>query len=150
MYKNVYFHKTSRAADQMLQEVLKSAYDILDLPNRVEDLDEFTKLTDQRIVDELEVLYDSIYGKNAKFSLKTESMKNIEKLEYAHTIIDRLRKRDLWKMVKELPFSTTGVDPSVVSISVAEDFLKKLNKNIKEVQKTDIDKNDKEQLYYIV
>lgn len=150
MYKNVYFHKTSRAADQMLQEILKIAYDVLGLPNRVEDLDEFIKLTDQRIIDELEVLYDSIYRKNTKFSLKTESMKNIEKLEYAHTIINRLRKRDLWKMIKELPFSTTGVDPSIISISVAEDFLKKLNENIKKVQKTDIDKNDKEQLCYIL
>jgi hypothetical protein len=149
MYKNVYFHKTSRAADQMLQEILKIAYDVLGLPNRVEDLDEFIKLTDQRIIDELEVLYDSIYRKNTKFSL-TESMKNIEKLEYAHTVIDRLRKRDLWKMIKELPFSTTGVDPSIISISVAEDFLKKLNENIKKVQKTDIDKNDKEQLCYIL
>jgi len=149
MYKNVYFHKTSRAADQMLQEVLKSAYDILDLPSRVEDLDEFSKLTDQRIVDELEVLYDSIYGKNARFSLKTESMQNIEKLEYAHKMIEKLRKRDLWKMIKELPFSTTGVDPSVVSISVAQDFLNNLKKNIKNILNTEIDKTDKEQLYYI-
>lgn len=58
MYKNVYFHKTSRAADLMIQEMLSYACEILNLEERLKDLDEFLELTDYSILKELEMKGD--------------------------------------------------------------------------------------------
>ncbi|MDN5343608.1 HD domain-containing protein [Oceanotoga sp. DSM 15011] len=151
MYKNVYFHKTSRAADQMLQEVLKVAYDVLDLKERVETPEKFVKLTDSSIINELEFLYDIIYEKDRyDLTLNSNLMEKSNKIFYAHEIIMRLKQRDLWKLVMEIPFSMTGVDPSVVSMSVAENSLNIIKENIEKTLDLDIDKEDKEILRKIL
>jgi HD superfamily phosphohydrolase len=152
MYKNVYFHKTSRAADQMIQEILRLADDILDLQSRVKDLDKFATLTDQRIINELEIVYEQLYGKeeNELFNISPDLMKKADKIAKAYNLVKRLKSRDLWKLLIEIPFSTTGLDPSVISVSVAENVLKQLKENIEKVMKTDITKEDKQELSYIL
>ncbi|BBE31200.1 metal-dependent phosphohydrolase [Tepiditoga spiralis] len=151
MYKNVYFHKTSRAADQMLQEILKYAYDILHLKERVENLDTFITLTDEKIINEIELIYDILYGENLmSLPVSPEWVENSEKIANAHNLINRLKKRDLWKIIVEIPFSMTGVDPSVVSVSVAQNILNKIKENLQNKMKEDIKKEDKEEITYIL
>ncbi|NUU95880.1 metal-dependent phosphohydrolase [Marinitoga sp. 1135] len=152
MYKNVYFHKTSRAADQMIQEILRLADDILDIKSRVEDLDKFVSLTDQRIINEIEMVYEELYEKknNELFSISPELMQKSDKVAKAYELVKRLKSRDLWKLLIEIPFSTTGLDPSVISVSVAENVLKQLKTNIEKTIKTDIPKEDKQELSYIL
>lgn len=151
MYKNVYFHKTSRAADQMIQEILRYAYDILDLKNRVENLETFADLTDSLIIDEISFLYNIVFEKkNVLINPSGDILKYSEKILNAHELIERLKKRDFWKLIVEIPYSTTGVDPTVVSVSVAENVLKKIKTNIENVVITDISKEDKEELYGIL
>ncbi|WGS63923.1 HD domain-containing protein [Marinitoga aeolica] len=152
MYKNVYFHKTSRAADQMIQEILRLADDILDLKERVRNLDKFNSLTDQRIINEIEIVYEQLYEKkdNELFNISPELMQKADKVARAHELVKRLKSRDLWKLLIEIPFSTTGLDPSVISVSVAENVLKQLKENIEKVMKTDISKEDKQELSYIL
>jgi len=111
MYKNVYFHKTSRAADLMIQEILSKACEILDLEERLKDLDEFLELTDYSILRELELKGDS------------ETKK----------LVERFKNRDLWKMVVERPFSAEGFDPSELSLSAARNLIDKIVENIDRV-----------------
>ncbi|MBM7558748.1 HD domain-containing protein [Marinitoga litoralis] len=151
MYKNVYFHKTSRAADQMIQEILRLADDILDLKSRVEDLDKFASLTDQRIINEIEFVYEQLYGNdNELFNINPELMQKADKVAKAYELVKRLKSRDLWKLLIEIPFSTTGLDPSVISVSVAENVLKQLKENIEKAMKSNISKEDKQELSYIL
>ncbi|KAF2955697.1 HD domain-containing protein [Marinitoga sp. 38H-ov] len=151
MYKNVYFHKTSRAADQMIQEILRLADDILDLKSRVEDLDKFASLTDQRIINEIEIVYEQLYSSNNElFNINPELMQKADKVAKAYDLVKRLKARDLWKLLIEIPFSTTGLDPSVISVSVAENVLKQLKTNIENAMKTNISKEDKQELSYIL
>ncbi|KLO23596.1 HD domain-containing protein [Marinitoga sp. 1155] len=150
MYKNVYFHKTSRAADQMIQEILRLADDILDLKSRVKDLDKFTSLTDQRIINEIEIIYEQVYEKGRNNLINPELMQKADKIAKAYNLVKRLKSRDLWKLLIEIPFSTTGLDPSVISVSVAENVLKQLKNNIKATINSNIDKEDKLELSYIM
>ncbi|KLO23224.1 metal-dependent phosphohydrolase [Marinitoga sp. 1197] len=150
MYKNVYFHKTSRAADQMIQEILRLADDILDLKSRVKDLDKFTSLTDQRIINEIEIIYEQVYEKGKNNLINPELMQKADKIAKAYNLVKRLKSRDLWKLLIEIPFSTTGLDPSVISVSVAENVLKQLKNNIEAAINSNIDKEDKLELSYIM
>lgn len=150
MYKNVYFHKTSRAADLMIQKILELSYEPLRFKNRIHDLEAFMELTDQRILNEIEIVFDSavhrlsnesgaepddvknrlINGDAAMLDLLSEDEKLILQ---AYIILLRLKRRDLWKLVVERPISTTGVDPAVVSYSVAQDILEKMKRRLKVV-----------------
>jgi hypothetical protein len=153
MYKNVYFHKTSRAADLMIQEILKVAYEILNLSDMVNNYNEFLKLTDQKIINQIEFLYELVFEnkfKDNSLSLNPEIFKNSEKISYAYDLVKRLKRRDLWKLVLERPFFTKGVDPTIVSRSVAQDSLEKIKINLKNEVKKDIPNEDKEELYYIL
>jgi HD superfamily phosphohydrolase len=62
MYKNVYFHKTSRAIDLLIQEILKNSIDIfrsinLGYKKILADLDLFVNLTDDFILNTIYNLY---------------------------------------------------------------------------------------------
>ncbi len=137
MYKNVYFHKTSRAADLMIQQVLRYAYKPLKLEERVKDLESFIELTDSTIIEEIKVLYRQIRSKGNS----TEEDKDVIK---AHQILERLLKRDLWKVVLEMPFSIEGIDPALVSKSLASETLEKMKNKIRQVLNGDHDKEDEE------
>ncbi len=133
MYKNVYFHKTSRSADMMIQELLKDSIAPLNLGDRLEDPDKFLALTDNFIIERMEMLYETA-AKNGEVS---------EELSRAHENIKRLESRDLWKLVVEIPFETTGIDPGTVSKSVGEGNLFKMRKKISELMNSErIEKED--------
>lgn len=136
MYKNVYFHKTSRAADLMIQELLDLAYKPLKLKERVENLDTFMDLTDQKIISEIEVMFNQIVN---EYSIDSFELTKKDILDYkidlqpleldivmAYEIVERLKCRDLWKSILETPFSVEGIDPSVASQGFAMDILQKI------------------------
>ena len=151
MYKNVYFHKTSRAADQMIQEVLRASYEVLNLKQRVEDPQQFVELTDARIMDEIEILYQMLFEKkNYGMLMDPELIRHAEKLSYAHSVIQRLKKRDLWKVIMEIPFSTTGVDPSLINNSVGQNMLDAMKQKLKELLVQDIPVQDKTEITQIL
>ena len=117
MYKNVYFHKTSRAADMMIQELLKKSMNFLNFEKSLNNLDEFLQLTDSYVIERTEMLFH-------------QTDKPSKNLKEAHEIIQRLKRRDLWKLVVEIPFSTTGIDPSTISKSLGEEKLEEIRKKI--------------------
>lgn len=125
MYKNVYFHKTSRAVDMMIQDLLRHSIKPLNLKTYLEDLDEFVKLTDDFVIHRIEFLHD--------FEKKDD-----DDIRKAYEIIKRLRKRDLWKLVVEIPYTTTGIDPGSISKSLGEDILKKMKRNLKSIVENDL------------
>ncbi len=125
MYKNVYFHKTSRAADMMIQELLRKAMKPLDFAGHLKDLDSFLQLSDDTVFEGMNLLYHQ--------SIK--SGKLTKDVREAHEIIQRLKRRDLWKLVVEIPFSATGIDPSTISRSLGDETLKKMKERLKEMIK---------------
>jgi HD superfamily phosphohydrolase len=137
MYKNVYFHKTARAADLLIQEILKLSIDVLNLKDRIEDMNEFLKLTDQRIIDEIEILYQN----NPKD----------KKLSELHKLVQRLLSRDLWKKIFEVPFTAQGTDPSVLAESFSLSIIENIKKSLEELLKSkDYDPEDEKNLKYIL
>ncbi|ONN26711.1 metal-dependent phosphohydrolase [Thermosipho affectus] len=141
MYKNVYFHKTSRAADLMIQELLELSYKPLKLKERVENLGTFMELTDQRIINEIEIYFKQIVEEYNISSFKETKEKilnyeiDLQPLELdivmAYEIVERLKNRDFWKTILETPFSVEGIDPSVASQGFAMDVLKKIKLRLK-------------------
>lgn len=123
MYKNVYFHKTSRSADMMIQEILRDSVVPLKLADHLGDPEKFLMLTDNFILDRMEMLYE-LAGEKGEIS---------EELSRAHENIRRLESRDLWKLVVEIPFETTGIDPGTISKSVGEGSIAKMRKKLEEL-----------------
>lgn len=134
MYKNVYFHKTSRAADMMIQELLDLSYKALRLDERVPNLETFLDLTDQTIINEVIFnFYNLVQQYGGDEETKQALLKyeiDLQPLELdivmAYEIIERLKSRNLWKVVLETPFSIEGVDPTLVSQGIASDLLQKI------------------------
>lgn len=150
MYKNVYFHKTSRAADLMIQRILELSYDALRFKERIHDLDAFMELTDHRILNEIELIFEKLVDrlaveKNIDVSTVRKGLLEGERellgllsqeeasIVEAKRVLLRLTRRDLWKLVVERPISTTGVDPTVVSYSVAQDIMERMKRKLKDV-----------------
>jgi HD superfamily phosphohydrolase len=120
MYKNVYFHKTSRAADMMVQDFLNHSIVPLKLGHYLENLDDFLKLTDDFVIHQIEFMHD----------LKIYDDEMRDDVEKAYVTIQRLKVRDLWKLIVEIPYTTTGIDPGSVSRSLGDEILKKMKKNL--------------------
>lgn len=160
MYKNIYFHKTSRAADLMIQDMLDLCYRPLKLEERVNDLNKFIELTDQSIFCEIEFRFDQLLEKYGVSREKAESffqerMSELTEEEYSlyasHTIVERYRKRDLWKVLMEISFAASGIDPSVMSRGVAADALQKIRLRLEHlVDSKDISQDDRKELRRIL
>jgi len=157
MYKNVYFHKTSRAADMMIQELLDLSYKALHLDERVLNIETFLDLTDQTIINEVIYKFFELVGQyggveDAKQNLLKYEM-DLEPLELdivmAYEIVERLKSRDLWKMVIETPFSIEGVDPSFVSQGIAGDMLQKIRLRLERSLEV-ADEEDKKYIMHIL
>lgn len=136
MYKNVYFHKTARAADMMLQKALELSYDFLGMYERVNDPEKFVKLTEEALIFEIE----SYARKDLESGV--EHSDAIEAFE----ILDKYSRRNLWKNILEISFSTTGVDPSRIASGVGEDALKTIRSNIDHAVNSQIPEEDKKEL----
>jgi len=99
MYKNVYFHKTSRAIDLLIQEILNNSIDIfrsinLGYKKILADLDLFANLTDDFI---LNTIYNLYLFNNKK--VKNKRIK--EKLGYCYYLISCLKDRRVFKLILE-------------------------------------------------
>lgn len=159
MYKNVYFHKTSRAADLMIQDLLELCYRPLKLKERVENLETFMELTDQRIINEVEIYFNQIVEEYniSSFEDTKEKILNFEidlqpvelDIVMAYEIVERLKNRDFWKTILETPFSVEGIDPSAASQGFAMDILQKIRLRLEKAVEIS-DESDKEDLLKIL
>lgn len=159
MYKNVYFHKTSRAADLMIQDLLELCYRPLKLKERVENLETFMELTDQRIINEVEIYFNQIVEEYniSSFEETKEKILNFEidlqpvelDIVMAYEIVERLKNRDFWKTILETPFSVEGIDPSAASQGFAMDILQKIRLRLEKAVEIS-DESDKEDLLKIL
>ncbi len=142
MYKNVYFHKTARAADLMIQRVLELSYDFLSIGNYIHNCDRFCELTEGW-------LYYSILEKYK--NLETAEIKESEKIKEAFSIMTDYKERKLWKSIIELSFSITGMDPTSVAMSVGEERIEAIRQRIADLlEKKEIRKDDREELKMIL
>jgi hypothetical protein len=159
MYKNVYFHKTSRAADLMIQDLLELCYRPLKLKERVENLETFMELTDQRIINEVEIYFNQIVEEYniSSFEDTKEKILNFEidlqpvelDIVMAYEIVERLKNRDFWKTILETPFSVEGIDPSAASQGFAMDILQKIRLRLEKAVEIS-DESDREELLKIL
>ena len=150
MYKNVYFHKTSRASDLILQDILNYSTKPLKLIERIKNIEDFLDLTDYSILNEITYIFNTKRKRIAKKIGKSEeelrnnleysfegnelSSEEIDLLK-AYQATERYKCRNLWKCIYDNSFSVTGFDPSVVSQSAGMDIIEKTKKNIKNIIK---------------
>lgn len=130
-YKNVYFHKTSRAADITIHEMLNEACEPLNLIERTKNLEEYTYLNEYTLVGEI-------------FSSKDERMKKAKSL-----LIDLLDRR-LYKAVWEIIIDESTADELGITVDELckltaqrsfirriQDYCKANNIELKHEMKTD-------------
>lgn len=67
----------------------------------------------------------------------------------AYEIVERLKSRNLWKLVLETPFSIEGVDPSLVSQGIASDLLQKIRLKLERSYEI-ADEEDKRIILYMI
>lgn len=156
MYKNVYFHKTSRAADLMIQQMLSLIYRPLKLSEKVNDLQKFLDLTDQFIFAQIKLEFENILQRyNANEEDLLSGKIDLEEDEYylieAYKLLRRFEKRDLWKLIAEITFSAVGIDPSIMSKGVVADTLQKIRLKLENLlQSSQIPEEDRKELRRIL
>ncbi|MFN4189685.1 MAG: HD domain-containing protein [Pseudothermotoga sp.] len=156
MYKNVYFHKTSRAADLMIQQMLSLIYRPLKLAQKVSDLEKFLDLTDQFIFAQIKFHFENILEKyKASEGDLLDGKVDLEEDEYylveAYKLLRRFEKRDLWKLIAEITFSTVGIDPSIMSKGVVADTLQKIRLRLENLsESSQIPAEDRKELRKIL
>ncbi|HPF16239.1 MAG TPA: HD domain-containing protein [Thermotogota bacterium] len=149
MYKNVYFHKTARAADLMIQRVLDLSYDFLSIENYINDYSKFCELTE-------DWLYFSILEKFKQIEQYEDQQR--KKIQEAFQIMTDYKERRLWKSIIELSFSITGMDPTSVAMSVGEERIETIKQRIAGLlnlqeglpNEQRIDENDRKELKMIL
>ncbi len=140
MYKNVYFHKTARAADLMLQRVLDLSYEALDMEERVADPERFLEMTEDWVYYTLKYMIE--YGRDTEES---------GKIREAFELLNDYRERHLWKSVMEHSFSVTGMDPTKIAASVGEDTITGIVQQLKRlIESGAISDNDLEVMREII
>ncbi|MEN3015604.1 MAG: HD domain-containing protein [bacterium] len=87
LYKNLYFHRTARAADLMIQQLLKLYSELVDFREYLIDPEKFVILTDDYLL-------------NLHFQLEYKYPHSSE-VKQIKQIIQNLRSRKLWKTRKE-------------------------------------------------
>ena len=118
-YKNVYFHKTSRAADITIHEMLKEACDPLNLIERTNDLAEYTYLNEYTLVGE-------IFSKDSPELAKAKSL--------VKDLFDRRLYKSVWeKIIDESTAENLGVSvEDLCNITAQESFIKKIKGHAEE------------------
>lgn len=104
MYKNVYFHKTARSIDILIQDILNNTIEVfkkmnLDYKEILENPYKFYLLTDEFIINTIINLYNNMQNSSAKKIKLNEKIKN--KIEKAYNLIQNLRNRKIYKLVYE-------------------------------------------------
>ena len=115
MYKNVYFHKLGRAADMMVQEILRRSKDFVDYNSILENPLNYLSLTDQKLLTIIE--------------LKAMEREDSELLD----LINRYRFRKTWKLLMEVPFSMEGVDPIAYVQAFEEETLRHIRELLRDL-----------------
>ncbi len=150
MYKHVYFYKTSRAADIMIQELLELASEILELPEKVKDYNEFMKLSDSYIAEGIRFFYEK------RGLLDDRSRMSVER---AYILLRRLETRDLYKPLldtmkyfdEESLTKKTIVDRKEMVRFEIKAYLEKLKENLERViGSVSVDSEDRDKLVYIL
>ncbi|NPD89429.1 MAG: HD domain-containing protein [Asgard group archaeon] len=112
-YKNVYFHKTSRAADITIHEMLREACGPLNLIERTHDLDEYTYLNEYSLVGEI-------------FSSKSEELAKARSL-VKDLFNRRLYKSVFEKIIDESTAENLGITvEGLCKLTAEESFIKKV------------------------
>lgn len=121
-YKNVYFHKTSRAADITIHEMLKEACEPLNLIERTNDLAQYTYLNEYTLVGEI-------------FSKESEDLKIAKSL--VKDLFDRRLYKAVWeKIIDESTAENLGVGvEELCNLTAQETFIKKVEAYAKEKDK---------------
>jgi len=121
MYKNVYFHKTARAADLMLQKILELLYEPMGLEAVVKSPSEFVNWSEPYFLQRLWKLF------HERDTLSTE---NKALVEAAFQLWEDYASRNLWKMIREVSFSIAGLDPGSIANSVGLDTVARMKSTI--------------------
>jgi HD superfamily phosphohydrolase len=118
-YKNVYFHKTSRAADITIHEMLKEACEPLNLIERTNDLSEYVYLNEYTLVGEI-------------FSKQSEDLKRAKSL--VKDLFDRRLYKSVWeKIIDESTAENLGITvEGLCKLTAEESFIKRIEQYCKE------------------
>ncbi len=112
-YKGVYFHKAARAADILIQSMLRAAMDPLNLLKRTEDLHQFTYLNEYTLIGEI-------------FASEDKELTQAKKI--LKDLLDRRLPKAVWeKIIDESTSETLGVSvEELCDITAKESFIKKV------------------------
>ncbi|MHA1203230.1 MAG: hypothetical protein ACTSQ4_12020 [Candidatus Heimdallarchaeaceae archaeon] len=118
-YKNVYFHKTARAADITIHEMLREACEPLELIERTNDLARYTYLNEYTLLGEI-------------FSKESEDLAVAKSL--AKDLFDRRLYKAVWeKIIDEATANSLGISvEELCNLTAQESFIKKVKKYAKE------------------
>ncbi|MFW9852103.1 MAG: HD domain-containing protein [Candidatus Thorarchaeota archaeon] len=113
-YKNVYFHKTSRAADITIHEMLKEACEPLNLIERTNDLSKYTYLNEYTLIGEI-------------FSSKSEDLARAREL--VKDLFNRRLYKSVWeRIIDESTAENLGITVGdLCKLTAQESFIKKIN-----------------------
>ena len=81
MYKNVYFHKTCRALDLMLEQILRCSIEPLNLVERTSDLREFENLNELSFFNEILCFYQKKFNELEEKILEKNANNNKKETE---------------------------------------------------------------------
>ncbi len=143
MYKNVYFHKTARAADLMLQKILELLYEPMGLEAVVKSPAEFVNWSEPFFLEQLWKLY------HERDRLSSEQKTLVEE---AFHLWEDYSSRNLWKMVREVSFSIAGLDPGSIANSVGMDAVTRMKSMIQKLlnQNGDLPAEERKRFEYMV
>ena len=118
-YKNVYFHKTARAADITIHEMLGEACDPLNLIDRTNDLAEYTYLNEYTLLGEL-------------FSKDSDELKKAKSL--AKDLFDRRLYKSVWEnIIDESTAENLGISvEGLCKLTAQESFIKRIDQYCKD------------------
>ncbi|MCG3216009.1 MAG: HD domain-containing protein [Candidatus Heimdallarchaeota archaeon] len=118
-YKNVYFHKTARAADITIHEMLKEACEPLNLIERTNDLSEYIYLNEYTLVGE-------IYSKESEELTKAKAL--------VKDLFDRRLYKSVWeRIIDESTAENLGITvEGLCKLTAEESFIKKVNQYCEE------------------
>ena len=112
-YKNVYFHKTARAADITIHELLAEACEPLDLVERTRDLNKYTYLNEYTLIGEI-------------FSSTSDTLKKAREL--VKDLLDRRLYKAVWeKIIDETTAENLGITvEELCRLTAYESFIKRI------------------------
>ncbi|MHA1302394.1 MAG: HD domain-containing protein [Candidatus Heimdallarchaeaceae archaeon] len=118
-YKSVYFHKAARAADIIIQAILRESIEPLNLIERTKDFEKFTYLNEYTLIGEI-------------FSSTDPELERARGL--VKDLLNRRLPKAVWeKIIDESTSETLGVSvEELCEITAKESFIKKVNQYAEE------------------